>query len=92
MPEPVYTPVIPDRTVRLRSSRLRAHYDAGGRPALWDAVRRALIEEVGPRASCPDEVAALRAWIDLEHEPTYAYFLGRFEARATEDNEEGDSE
>lgn len=79
MAEPVYTPVVPRGPVRLREQRLRAAYDVGGRSALWDEIRRALVEEVAPRASSPADVAALRAWVDLEHAPTFAHFLSRFE-------------
>lgn len=80
MTEPVYTPVIPPGPVRLKEFALRAYYDAGGEALLRDEVRRALIREVGPRASCPAEVAALRRWVDLEVEPTTAHYLRRFTA------------
>ena len=82
MSEPVYTPVLPRGPVRLPAHRLRAWYEAGGRPALWAEVRRALVEALGPRASSPEEVAALRVWVDLEHAPTFVYFLRRFERAA----------
>lgn len=80
MTEPVYTPVVPPGPVRLKEFALRAYYDAGGEALLWDEVRRTLIRAVGPRASCPAEVEALRVWVDLEHRPTFEHYLRRFTA------------
>jgi len=81
MTEPRYVPVLPRGPVRLPALPLRAAYDAGGRWLLWREVRRLLVDTLGPRASSPEEVAALRAWIDLEQRPTFDYFLRRFEPR-----------
>lgn len=80
MSEPVYTPVIPSRPLRLDEQLLRAYYDTGGREFLREQVRRDLIRKVGPRASCMAEVEALRAYVDLEVEPTTEHYLRRFEA------------
>ena len=68
-PEPVYTPVVPRGPLKLRKGArlcLRAAYDVAGLRYLAEEVRRVLVEEVGPRASSPHEVAALRRWVDLE--------------------------
>lgn len=79
MSEPRYVDVVPRRPVRLDARRLRAYWQAGGRSLLWDEVRRSLVEEVGRRGSCPEEVAALRAYVDLEVPETFAYLVERFE-------------
>jgi hypothetical protein len=78
MDEPGYTPVVPGRPVRLQELRLRAFFEAGGRPALWDEVRRALVEAVGSRGRSPEGVRALRAWVDLEQGSMFAHYLRQF--------------
>jgi hypothetical protein len=54
-------------------------FEAGGRRLLWAAVREELLRVASGRARSPEEVAALRAWVDLEHGPTFAHWLGKFE-------------
>lgn len=82
--EPLWCPVIPRRgtPAKDRAAYLRAVYEVGGRSALWSAVREVLVDYVGPRATCPDEVRALRRWVDLEQPRVFEECLSRFECAA----------
>jgi hypothetical protein len=56
-----YVPTLPTGPVPVNRALLRGHFEAGGRPALWEALTRA----VGSRAHSLDDVCALRAWVEV---------------------------